>query len=325
MIWKECKNIDSLKDFYKKSAYMSFSDFTTKRSKISNPHTLACFDNNKNIIAATVFSSFSKSILVHHWTIFASAIGSLPISSIFKSLKKWCKKNKIRAIIYSPFKDTNFININLDLLRTQLLTFKRIAMNLSFEDYMQIILEKNIQLSPGSIDFLEFDQEIFLKKLPRKKFYAKSIPSIAKEEFVNLQNKTYSAVKFDDNVKMLSKLSMEYNETMINNLFSGFYDAIDHKTSFAVLNNTKKLVAYVLCLQKKRDKGFVIDLNVDPDYQGFGIGSLLLKNVIVKYFEQGNCRSISLAVTLSNTKAINLYGFYGFQKIDQGEEGLLLI
>ncbi len=324
MIWKECKNIDSFKEFYKKSTHISFSDFTAKFSKISNAHILTCFDNNKKVLCTTVFSHFSKSILEHHWSIFA-VIDALSIGIIFKSLKQWCKKHKIRAIIYSPFKDINFININLDLLKNQLLTFKRIAMNLSFEDYMEIILQKNIQLSPCSIDFLEFNQEIALKKLPGKKFYVKSIPSLSKEKFVNLQHKTYSAVKFDDNVKILSNLFFEYNQTMINNLFSDFYDPIDLTISFAIVNSAKKLVAYVLCLQIRQDKGFIIDLNVNPDYQGFGIGSLLLKNVIVKYFEERNCRSISLAVTLANKKAINLYKNYGFQKIDQGEEGLLLI
>lgn len=55
-------------------------------------------------------------------------------------------------------------------------------------------------------------------------------------------------------------------------------------------------------------------IGIMPEYQGFGLGHLLLHESLKRANEE-NSRQCFLEVRLSNAVAIHLYEYYGFQKI----------
>ncbi len=74
----------------------------------------------------------------------------------------------------------------------------------------------------------------------------------------------------------------------------------------------------------------VIDLYVDPKYQGMGFGSMIM-DFVIQICEASNAKNITLEVRKSNEKAINLYTKYGLKEVnvrkayyDNGEDALLL-
>ena len=58
----------------------------------------------------------------------------------------------------------------------------------------------------------------------------------------------------------------------------------------------------------------ILNLGIDPVYQGLGYGSSLMENYITSIKELG-CYSIVLEVRSSNEKAISLYKKFGFKTI----------
>ena len=72
--------------------------------------------------------------------------------------------------------------------------------------------------------------------------------------------------------------------------------------------------------------GFIVDLAVDPNCRGFGLGKVLLRNTVIKYFEDKACENISLAVTSNNDVAKILYLKNGFEVVGkEGKEGFLFV
>ena len=80
---------------------------------------------------------------------------------------------------------------------------------------------------------------------------------------------------------------------------------------FVVLNQEGRVVAYA-GFWKVLDEGHIMNIAVDPDFRGMGIGSSLLANVI-DYASALNIRHLTLEVRESNTVAISLYLKHGFR------------
>lgn len=83
----------------------------------------------------------------------------------------------------------------------------------------------------------------------------------------------------------------------------------DQKNSFGsvlVDNKTGKLQGYVF-VGNKKDKGFIYDLTVQPEYRGRGLGKKLLDDAVKKY------GGYDLIVDKDNTIAFNMYKKYGFK------------
>ncbi|BAT72062.1 ribosomal-protein-alanine N-acetyltransferase [Thermosulfidibacter takaii ABI70S6] len=90
-----------------------------------------------------------------------------------------------------------------------------------------------------------------------------------------------------------------------------------------------KVVGFVV-LWIMSPEAYLANIAVDPDYQGKGIGSTLLREV-VRICEEEMVSSLVLEVRVSNKSAINLYKKFGFEMVGvrkgmyfDGEDGLVM-
>ena len=65
--------------------------------------------------------------------------------------------------------------------------------------------------------------------------------------------------------------------------------------------------------------GFITNVSVIKEYQGYGIASILLSNTI-KYGKNNGFISVALEVNINNSNAIKLYEKYGFIATEQSQE-----
>ena len=94
-----------------------------------------------------------------------------------------------------------------------------------------------------------------------------------------------------------------------------------------------RLAAYMVC-SRYDTVWHIMNLAVDPDLRGNGIGSALLERLIEEVDEGGRDPSprFTLEVRVSNTEAIRLYERYGFRSAglrrryyqDNGEDALIM-
>lgn len=109
-------------------------------------------------------------------------------------------------------------------------------------------------------------------------------------------------------------LTKEDFENLINE------DNNSERTLFLVVKADDKLVGFTRCegnkLSRFRHKA-EFGICIEKEYWGYGIGKVLLENVLM-WADDIGIKKISLNVVETNTKAINLYKKYGFS-----EEGLL--
>ncbi|HIK36380.1 MAG: ribosomal protein S18-alanine N-acetyltransferase [Geminocystis sp.] len=96
------------------------------------------------------------------------------------------------------------------------------------------------------------------------------------------------------------------------------------------LGGTKKVIG-LGCFWAVLEEAHITILAIHPDYQGRGLGSLLLKNLLEEAYNRGLERA-TLEVAQSNKKAINLYKKFGFKEAGRrkkyyqktGEDALIL-
>lgn len=70
---------------------------------------------------------------------------------------------------------------------------------------------------------------------------------------------------------------------------------------------------YVISTAEGATVAILEDMVINPDYRGFGIGSILLEEAISFARKQG-CKRITLLTDVNNEKAINFYAKHRFQK-----------
>lgn len=90
------------------------------------------------------------------------------------------------------------------------------------------------------------------------------------------------------------------------------------------------VVAGYLCPSQVLDEGEILDVAVAEEFQGQGVGRLLVESALASFRERGVLR-IFLEVRVSNQPAISLYQNLGFQKAgyrkryyENGEDALLM-
>lgn len=83
-------------------------------------------------------------------------------------------------------------------------------------------------------------------------------------------------------------------------------------TYLVVLHQDDRVVAFA-GFWKVLDEGHIMNIAVDPDYRGLGIGDSLLENMI-NYASVKNIKHMTLEVRESNLAAISLYCKHGFKK-----------
>ena len=109
-------------------------------------------------------------------------------------------------------------------------------------------------------------------------------------------------------------LTKEDFEKLINE------DNADERTLFLVVEADNKIVGFTRCegnkLSRFKHKA-EFGICIEKEYFGYGIGKVLLENVLM-WADNVGIKKISLTVVETNIKAINLYKKYGFI-----EEGVL--
>lgn len=100
-----------------------------------------------------------------------------------------------------------------------------------------------------------------------------------------------------------------------------YEDSIANRTLFLVAEVEGKLVGFTRCegnkLSRFRHKA-EFGICITKDYWGYGIGKVLLENILC-WSDTVGIEKISLTVVETNTGAIQLYKSFGFK-----EEGLLI-
>ena len=100
-----------------------------------------------------------------------------------------------------------------------------------------------------------------------------------------------------------------------------FEDSIAERNLFLIAESEGKIVGFTRCessrLSRFRHKA-EFGLCISKEYWGYGIGKVLLENILT-WADNAGIKKISLSAVQTNTKAIQLYKNYGFV-----EEGLLM-
>jgi len=69
--------------------------------------------------------------------------------------------------------------------------------------------------------------------------------------------------------------------------------------------------------------GFITNVSVIKEYQGYGIASKLLSNAI-KYGKNNGFISLALEVNINNNSAIKLYKKYSFVPVEQSQDKIIM-
>ncbi|MCE7743233.1 MAG: GNAT family N-acetyltransferase [Candidatus Heimdallarchaeota archaeon] len=176
-------------------------------------------------------------------------------------------------------------------------------------------------------DFLKFHKYFKLKKGRKShEFRLKALHEVSTDKIARLMNKTYSDVDFIDNVVLLSKNYSSYNISIMMKLISGYYGRLSNTISMLIENNKGELVGYIINMDPQDGVGVIVDFAIDPKYRGIGLGKVLFRNTIIKYFEEKKCEEVSFAVSSGNDIAKVLYLKNGFEIVGKEEkEGFLFV
>ena len=91
------------------------------------------------------------------------------------------------------------------------------------------------------------------------------------------------------------------------------------KSGFFVVKVNDKIVGFVagdanwFSRRERKNVGAIHEIVVDPDYQGQGIGTTLMKKIL-EYFKGKELDTAELWVGDENYRAINFYKRFGFQE-----------
>ncbi len=246
----------------------------------------------------------------------------------FQRLINYSKTEYIDIIYTNTYVSENsFVNVDLDYLSNYLTTRERVTMNLSEKQYKSLWYdETGEKLDLLKYDYLKANQSIKLsKKKKSAKFKMSGLKDVTLEQIATLQRKVYSTTEFEDNLHILSKEKSDYNLIHTSSLLNNYYGELDEDISLLALTDKGNLAGYILGMKSFIKSGFIIDFAVDPTFQGYGLGKVLFRNAIIKYFEKFNCENVGVEVTLANEKTINLFLSNGFEIVKRGKEGILIV
>ena len=114
------------------------------------------------------------------------------------------------------------------------------------------------------------------------------------------------------NIKRLKVPSKHATEYLKNDKeLSQYWEQLNRDCYGEIIIDSDTLdhVGHVFVWHTKRDKGFIFNLEVKPQYRRHGIGWILLDDAVKKY------DGVDLLVDEDNTPAIKLYEKYGFETI----------
>lgn len=86
----------------------------------------------------------------------------------------------------------------------------------------------------------------------------------------------------------------------------------NRKALYLVVSDDQKVVAFVGLAMNIGKESHITNIAISPKFQRFGLGHLLL-NQVIEYSRQHDYNRLSLEVDVTNKVAINLYEAFGFQ------------
>lgn len=111
-------------------------------------------------------------------------------------------------------------------------------------------------------------------------------------------------------IKLSSKtLTERYNPNLYNYFYESFPDG------FWVCEFGYKIIGFIVGIKLSDFTGKVLMISVSNIHQKKGIGSGLLKNLLIEFVNH-NIKRVELEVSVKNTKAIKFYKKHGFETID---------
>lgn len=94
---------------------------------------------------------------------------------------------------------------------------------------------------------------------------------------------------------------------------TSFEGALQHGNYMVVLEEAHKILAFAV-VQFVVDEAHLLDITVDPAYQGKGLGRYLLQHIL-DYAEAAEASTMFLEVRVSNESAQHLYRNMGFNEL----------
>ena len=138
-----------------------------------------------------------------------------------------------------------------------------------------------------------------------KEFYAKVFPdSVTKKDLIRIRKMTNADLAA---VMVIERKNYDFpwDEDIFKDCFKAGYNCW-------VCEVQDKVLGYSL-LSLAVDEAHILNLSVDPDEQGQGIGRKMMENLI--HYAKGRAETVFLEVRPSNTAAIALYEDLGFNEI----------
>ena len=110
----------------------------------------------------------------------------------------------------------------------------------------------------------------------------------------------------------ISKISEIIKKVFCNPWSDSYLKKItdQYPNGFFVAEKNKEIVGFVMGYEKEKGLGWIKIIAVDPEYQGQGIGSLLMNFIVEKLI---SFPKIGLRVRTNNEKAIVFYQNLGFR------------
>jgi len=247
--------------------------------------------------------------------------------NILDELKDFCRAQGIEAIIFWEFHPSRFVNLDMDSLKKLIQVFKRSLMILFRKNYNKKWLDSSeVKDGHESLEGVFVSKSLALqKKGTSREFRVVPVSEISPRVLANLQNRAHSQAPYIDIIDIMSQRFPGFNESIVKRVLREKYGTLSDEISFTIQTSDNQSIGYILVRACTNKTGFIMDMAVDPDFQGRGLGTLLIQTVIQRYFERDDCDSIALAVTDDNKIAKNLYLKLGFKVKEKGKEGLLLV
>ncbi len=329
MRWREEKDFNNIASFLGQLFGADSKEINERFVNLTEMFVLKFVDDDEAIHGAIISIRDNKepSIVELIYTAFEVDF-DFELHNPFQRLINYSKTEYIDFIYTSTYVTENsFVNVDLDYLSNYLTTLERVTMNLDEKKYKSIWYdETGDKLDILKYDYLKPNQSIKLSKGRKSaKFKMFGLQDVTPEQIAVLQRKVYSATEFEDNLHILSKEKSDYNLLHTSRLLNSYYGELDEDISLLAMTDKGKLAGYILGMKSFIKSGFIIDFAVDPTFQGYGLGKVLFRNAIIKYFEKFNCENVGVEVTLSNEKTINLFLSNGFEIVTTGKEGILVI
>lgn len=130
------------------------------------------------------------------------------------------------------------------------------------------------------------------------------------KEFICLCKQTYQQTYLDEVTEEIleSRFGKDYIDELLNELRS-------NAALYILLTYRDKLIGYAKLKYPNLDFAFLSKLYILSEFQGKGLGKLLLLKCC-EDIDEHNVKKVKLHVSAGNSKAISFYCRFGFQKID---------